>query len=65
MNPIVINITNLVGTIVVIGEKKNASAKIQGIVNDALLRVLENIPESVTKKDPSRAYDSARNSSKG
>lgn len=40
MNPITINITNLVGTIVVIGDKECASAQLQENVLDALSKVL-------------------------
>ena len=40
MKPITINITNLVGTIVVIGDKESASAQIQENVLEALSKVL-------------------------
>lgn len=40
MKPIVINVTNLIGTMVIIGDKENTSAQIQENVADALLKVL-------------------------
>lgn len=40
MKPVTINITNLIGTLVIIGDKESASAQIQKTVNDALLRVV-------------------------
>ncbi len=40
MKPIVINITSLIGTMVIIGDKESASAQIQEAVNDALLKVV-------------------------
>ncbi|MBF2708948.1 hypothetical protein [Flavobacterium soyangense] len=41
MKPVVINITNLIGTMVIIGDKENTSAQIQEKVNDALLKVIK------------------------
>jgi hypothetical protein len=40
MTPVTINITNLIGTMVIIGDKENTSAQIQENVADALLKVL-------------------------
>ena len=51
MKPITINITNLIGTLVIVGDKESASAQIQENVNDALLKVLK----TETTVDPSRA----------
>ena len=61
MNPITINITNLIGTMVIIGDKENTSAQIQEFVTDALLKVLKSATES-TASDPSRTegYDPSK-----
>jgi hypothetical protein len=40
MKPIVINITNLIGTMVIIGDKNLASNEIQESISEALLRVI-------------------------
>lgn len=40
MNPITINITNLIGTLVIINDKESTSAQIQESVNDALFKVM-------------------------
>jgi hypothetical protein len=53
MKPVTINITNLIGTLVIIGDKQSASAQIKTTVNDALLKVLKTATEA--KIDPSRA----------
>ena len=53
MKPITINITNLIGTLVIVGDKESASTQIQENVNDALLKVLKTATE--TTVDPSRA----------
>lgn len=53
MKPVTINITNLIGTLVIIGDKESASAQIQKSVNDALLKVLKSATEATI--DPSRA----------
>ena len=53
MNPITINITNLIGTLVIIDDKESTSAQIQESVNDALFKVLKTATESTI--DPSRA----------
>lgn len=51
MKPVIINITNLIGTMVIIGDKENTSAQIQENVTDALMKILK----SATEFDPSRA----------
>jgi hypothetical protein len=53
MKPVVINITNLIGTLVIVGDKESASAQIQKHVNDALLKVVKSATASTI--DPSRA----------
>lgn len=40
MNPVTINITNLIGTLVIIGDKEKVSAQIEETVNAALLKVI-------------------------
>lgn len=40
MKPITISITNLIGTMIIIGDKENTSAQIQESVSDALLKVI-------------------------
>jgi hypothetical protein len=49
MKPVTINITNLIGTMVIIGDKENASAQIQENVIDALNKVLKRVNEPTTK----------------
>lgn len=46
MKPITINIKNLIGKMVVTGDKESASTQIQESVNDALLKVLKTATES-------------------
>lgn len=53
MKPTVINITNLIGTMVIIGDKENASAQIQENVANALNEILKKATEPI--QDPSRA----------
>lgn len=43
MQPVTINITNLIGTMVIIGDKESASAQIQETVNAALLRAITTV----------------------
>lgn len=55
MKPVVINITNLIGTMVIIGDKENASAQIQENVIDALNKVLKAATEAtldLSKSEP-------------
>jgi hypothetical protein len=49
MQPVTINITNLIGTMIIIGDKENASAQIQGTVSDALMKVLKQATEAANK----------------
>jgi hypothetical protein len=53
MKPVTINITNLIGTLVIIGDKESASAQIEENVADALLKVLKSATEATI--EPSRA----------
>lgn len=57
MQPVTINITNLIGTLVIIGDKESASAQIQRTASDALLKVLKKATEA-GNKDGSRAKES-------
>lgn len=57
MKPITINITNLIGTMIIIGDKESAPKQIKDIVGDALLRVLKTATEA-GNKDGSRAKES-------
>lgn len=51
----VINIKNLIGTLVIVGDEKSASTQVLENVNHALLKVLESASIPKTKVDPSRA----------
>lgn len=51
----VINIKNLIGTLVIVGDEKSASTQILENVNHALLKVLESASKPKPKVDPSRA----------
>lgn len=53
----VINIKNLIGTLVIVGDEKSAQTQIVENVNHALLKVLESAskPKPKPKVDPSRA----------
>ena len=61
MQPVTINITNLVGSITVIGDNENTSAQIQENVSDALLNVLkiatENTVDRIESPGSSRASE--------
>lgn len=43
MKPVVINITNLIDTIVIIGDKENTSVQIQEKVTEALLKAINGV----------------------
>lgn len=63
MKPVIINITNLIGTLVIIGDKESASAQIKESVNDALLKVMTTAhnlgsQESCQGKTSSKLEDS-------
>ena len=51
----VINIKNLIGTLVIVGDEKSAQTQIVENVNHALLKVLESASKPKPKVDPSRA----------
>lgn len=61
MKPITINITNLIETLVINGDKENASAQIQESVNDALLKVLKTAHGSTVVEQPIKDYSKAKN----
>lgn len=61
MKPIVINITNLVGTITIVGDKENASSQIQENVADALLKILKTATEFTVVENPIKDYSKAKN----
>lgn len=56
-NHIVINITNLVGTITVVGNKEKASEQIQELITDALLKATNVI----TEESPAKNYSETHN----
>lgn len=63
MKPVKINITNLIGTLVIVGDKESASTQIQEKVNDALFKVMTTahnmgIQESCQGKTSSQLEDS-------
>ena len=62
MKTITINITNLIGTLVIVGDKESASAQNQEDVFNALLKVLKSATE--TTIDPSRAESCNRETDK-
>lgn len=55
MKPITINITNLIGTMVIIGNEENASAQIQENVADTLLKILKTATQ--VTDNPSRVVN--------
>lgn len=59
MKKVTINITNLIGTMVMIGDKESASAQIQENVNDALLKVLKSASETTTDSSTAELYNSS------
>lgn len=50
MKPITINITNLIGTMVINDDKENTSEQIQEKVTEALLKVINNATDFQNKK---------------
>lgn len=45
MKPVVINITNLIGTMVIIGDKENISTQIEEKVTEALLKAINGVQD--------------------
>ncbi len=60
MKPITINITNLIDTLVIVGDKESASTQIQENVNDALLKVFKTVTESIAKENSIKDYSKAK-----
>lgn len=63
MKPVTINITNLIGTLVIKGDKDSASLQIQEKINEALFKVMTTahnmgIQESCQGKTSSELEDS-------
>jgi hypothetical protein len=48
MKTVKINIKNLIGTLIVVGDKESASAQIKESVSDALLKAVGTVRESVS-----------------